>query len=354
MTSSFGADGSDALLIKIDADGAEEWVKTLGGSGTDSGSCVIQASDGGFIVVGESDSFSDDGDVYLVKTDASGNEEWSQTYGDTFWDRGYGIDQTTDGGYIITGSHGAEDYSSDVYLIKTDELGNEEWSQVFGGTEYDEGYSVQQTLDGGYFITGLYTDTENFDPDVYVIKTDVSGNEEWTHIVDNGDTEDVGYYGIETSEDEYIVTGYTGFYIEEIMDVWVIKFGDSTNQAPDAPDIDGPTSGEAGTEYDYTFVATDSDGDDLYYYIDWGDTWAESWIGPYSSGEEVIVSHTYHEEGTYIIKAKVKDTSEVESEWGTLEVNIPRTKNIYNSFIQVLLEKFPNAFLVLRYLLNRI
>jgi len=353
MTKSYGAVGTDALLIKLDSNGAEEWINTLGAAGQDAGYCVRQTSDGGFIVVGESDSFGNySGDVYLVKTDSSGNEEWNQTYGDAQWDGGYCVDVTSDGGYIITGWHNNEDYNSDVFLIKTDSSGKEEWSQLYGGSDYDEGYSVQETSDGGYFITGLYTDPENYDPDVYLIKTDDSGNEEWSKKIDNGNTEDVGNYGIETSYNEYIVAGYTGFYIEEVMDVWVIKLGGS-NHAPNAPTIDGPTSVKKGTEYNYTFQATDFDRDEIYYCIDWGETFSnEEWIGPFTSGDKINVSHSFIGKGTYTIKAKVKDSSDAESDWGTLEVNVPRATNTHYSLIQLLLEKFPNAFPFLRYLLG--
>jgi len=352
MTNSYNSSGTDALLIKLDSNGGEEWIKTLGGSGLEAGYSVLQTSDEGFIVVGESDSFGDSGDVYLVKTDAYGNEEWNQTFGDSEWDGGHFIDFTSDGGYVITGWHGNENFTSDVYLIKTDASGDEEWSQVFGGSEYDKGHSVQQTSEGGYFITGVYTDPENYDPDVYLIKTDSSGKEEWSKKIDNGGTEDVGYFGIQTSYNEYIVAGYTGVYIEEIMDVWVIKLGGS-NHAPDAPNIDGPTSAKKGTEYNFTFLATDFDRDEVYYYIDWGDTFSyEDWIGPYTSGDIVNVSHLFYKKGTYTIKAKVKDSSDAESEWGTFQVNIPRAKISHNSLIQLLLEKFPNAFLFLRYLLG--
>lgn len=353
LTNSYDSAGTDALLIKLDTNGKEEWIKTLGGSGEDAGHCVRQTSDGGFIVVGENDFFGDyNGDVYLVKTDASGNEEWNRTYGDTEWDGGYNIEITSDGGYIITGWYGNEIFDSDVYLIKTDASGNEEWSKVYGGSNYDEGYSVQQTSDGGYFITGFYTDPENYDPDVYLIKTDESGNEEWSKKIDNGGTEDKGYYGIQTSYNEYIVAGFTGFYVEEIMDVWVIKLG-GPNHAPNAPTIDGPTNAKKGKKYNYTFVAMDFDRDEVYYYIDWGDgSPYEEWIGPYTSGDKVNISHSFKEKGTYTIKAKVKDTSDSEGEWGNLEVNIPRVKIAHHSFIKLLLEKFPNAFPILGYLLG--
>jgi len=95
------------------------------------------------------------------------------------------------------------------------------------------------------------------------------------------------------------------------------------NDPSNPPTIDGPASGEAGTEYEYTFSADDPDGDDIYLYIDWDDDTFEEWIGPYSSGEEVIVAHTWSEQGTYIVKAKAKDVFDAESDWGYLEVTMP-------------------------------
>jgi len=354
MTNSYGSLSSDILLLKIDSTGNQEWIKTLGGSDQDAGYCVRQTSDGGFIIVGETDSYGDNGDVFLVKTDNLGNEEWNQTFGGNEWDCGHSVQQTTDDGYILCGWYKNDMYDSDVYLIKTDDLGNEEWNKKFGDVEYDEGQCVMQTSDGGYFITGIYTDTVNLDTDVYLIKTDSSGIEEWSEIFDNGDTEDVGYFGIETSDGGFIATGYTGFYMEETLDVWVIKLKESgSNQAPNAPSINGEVNGEFGTEYNYTFSATDPDGDDLYYYIEWGDDNVEDWIGPYESDEELVLGHTWNEKGNYIIKAKVKDTFDVESNYTTLEISMPVNKPIIGDrfpIIQTILELFPNAFPILRYL----
>jgi len=95
------------------------------------------------------------------------------------------------------------------------------------------------------------------------------------------------------------------------------------NDPPDPPTITGPLSGTAGEEYEYTFTATDPDGDDVFYYIDWGDDVFEEWIGPYTSGEEIDVTHIWDEQGTYEIKAKAKDIYGAESEWGELEVTMP-------------------------------
>ena len=126
------------------------------------------------------------------------------------------------------------------------------------------------------------------------------------------------------------------------------------NEPPYKPTIDGPTSGEAGTEYDYTFKAVDPDGDDLYYYIDWDDDTFEEWIGPYSSGEEVIVAHTWSEQGTYIIKAIAKDCCwGAESPESTFPVTMPRNRAINTPFLNFL-QNHPNMFPILRLLLQRL
>jgi hypothetical protein len=131
------------------------WIKTFGGSSSDGGSSVQQTSDGGYIIAGGTESYGTGSwDVYLVKTDASGNQQWYRTFGDSSWDEGaYSVQQTTDGGYIIAGITGPpiEDFT-DVYLIKTDGSGNEQWYRTFSGSSVDWGYSVQQTTDGGYII----------------------------------------------------------------------------------------------------------------------------------------------------------------------------------------------------------
>jgi len=88
-----------------------------------------------------------------------------------------------------------------------------------------------------------------------------------------------------------------------------------TNDPPAAPTIDGPTSGAVSVSYEFTFVSTDPDGDDVYYYIDWDDGNVEDWIGPYTSGAVVTVSHSWSSEDTYSILAKAKDEHGAESDW---------------------------------------
>ena len=114
-------------------------------------------------------------------------------------------------------------------------------------------------------------------------------------------------------------------------------YGDSCeNVPPYKPSINGPYSGKISTKYNYTFVTTDFDGDDVYYYIDWGDGNLEEWMGPYKSGEQVKVSHVWSKIGEYYIKAKAKDEHDTESIWSDpLSMNIPKSKAI-RSLSQVL------------------
>jgi len=142
------------------------------------------------------------------------------------------------------------------------------------------------------------------------------------------------------------------------LEFWVlandgeITFSPVPNQSPFTPDINGQTSGEIGTEYDYTFVTDDPEEDDVYYYIDWGDGTHENWDGPHTSGVDVTIPHTYDEEGDYVISAKTKDVFDDESDWDYLEVTMPVIKNSYNSFVIWFFECFPNAFPILRQILG--
>jgi len=212
------------------------WETNFGGEGNDEGFSVQQTTDGGYIIGGCTSSYGNGSyDVYLLKTDGSGNEQWSQTFGGIEDDRGWSIQQTTDGGYIITGvtNFWGANGSSDVYLIKTDDNGNEQWSQTFGGTNSDAGNSVQQTIDGGYIISGRtrsYVNGSNADVDVYLIKTDGNGNELWSQTY--GGTE--GDYGAsvqQTSDEGYIITGYTRSYGNgNGYDVYLIKTDGGGNE----------------------------------------------------------------------------------------------------------------------------
>lgn len=155
-TNSYGAGDFDMWLIKTDELGYEEWNKTFGGPYSDWGNSMIETDDGGYIIVGETDIVGNgDFDVWVIKLDSAGNEIWSRTYGGIFPEWGHSIQRTDDGGFIIAaGSGGEEEHESDIWLIKIDRSGNEEWSNTFGGDWFEWGLSAQQTSDGGYIVVG--------------------------------------------------------------------------------------------------------------------------------------------------------------------------------------------------------
>jgi hypothetical protein len=167
----------DVYLIKTDAEGNKVWEKTLGGNTTDGARSIQQTVDGGFIVVGETWSSGAGGsDVYVIKADALGNKVWEKTFGGSKNDWAYSIQQTSDGGFVFVGYTNSFNVAQDdVYLVKTDAGGNKKWEKTFGGTGHDWGYSVQQTYDGGFIITGS-TDSYSNGTCVLLIKTDSEGN----------------------------------------------------------------------------------------------------------------------------------------------------------------------------------
>ena len=169
------------LLVSL-AHAQQTWTRTYGGTSDDEGYSVQQTTDGGYIVAGYTDSF---GAGTTMSTSSRpmppGIPSGPGPTAGTGSDYGYSVQQTSDGGYIVAGctsSFGAG--SGDVYLIKTNASGDTLWTRTYGGTGDDEGYSVQQTSDGGYIIAG-YTDSFGAgDGDVYLIKTNASGDTLWT------------------------------------------------------------------------------------------------------------------------------------------------------------------------------
>ena len=221
-TDSFGSIGRDVYLIKTDGSGIEQWSQTFGGTGDDAGYSVQQTTDGGYIITGWSTSFGNgSSDVYLIKTDGSGIEQWSQTFGGTDDVGGRSVQQTTDG-YIITGWTTSFGNGSDVYLIKTDGSGIEQWSQTFGGSGDDGGSYVQQTTDGGNIITGWTDSFGNGGYDTYLIKTDGSGTEQWSQTF-GGTVDDGGRSVQQTTDGGYIITGYTDSFGNGGYDTYLVK-----------------------------------------------------------------------------------------------------------------------------------
>ncbi|UCF49355.1 MAG: PKD domain-containing protein [Thermoplasmatales archaeon] len=109
------------------------------------------------------------------------------------------------------------------------------------------------------------------------------------------------------------------------------------NSPPDIPTIEGNSSGETGTEYEYRFCSSDPDGDEIYYCIDWDDGAGEICVGPFPSGTCFAEKHTWSSDGTYNIKVKAQDSNQAESDYATLSVTMPKTRT-YHFYFQMILE----------------
>ena len=183
MTDSSGAGVTDLLLIKTDPAGAVVWSRPYVFGNNAVGRSVRQTPGGGFIVAGFYRSNLGVDNIWLVKVDGSGILEWEQTYTGPGDDRAASIWPTTDGGFAVTGitrSYGSG--LNDAFLLKIDAAGNAQWNRFYGGKSWDTGRCIQQTFEGGYILTGTTQSFGGEDPDVWLIKTDSAGTELWRRI----------------------------------------------------------------------------------------------------------------------------------------------------------------------------
>ena len=228
-TDSYGKGGTDVYLVKAFESGSKIWDKTFGGSKDDCGYSVQKTTDEGFIIAGYTYSYGAEGaDVYLIKTGSNGEMQWEKTYGGTGDDYGFCVQQTSDGGYIISGStnsYGAGGY--DVYLIKTDSEGHKQWEKTFGGSKNDTGCSVAQSFHGGYMISGNTQSYGSGLSDIYMIRTDAEGNVLWENTI-GGNGNDFCSSALQTSDAGYIIAGYTDSNETGTTDGCLIKLRSDT------------------------------------------------------------------------------------------------------------------------------
>ena len=251
--------GLDFWVIKLDTNGNLLWQKTLGGSSSDYATSIQQTKDGGYIAAGSSSS--NDGDVsghhglsfttdyWVVKLNASGNIQWQKSYGGSNADRASSVSQARDSGYIIAGNSISADGDvsgthdkiyGDAWIIKTDKNGNIIWQKTYGGSDYEEAKSIQQTTDGGY-ITAGWNRSKNGDVtgnhgdyDFWVLKLNSSGSLLWQKSL-GGSSADLAYSIQQTTDKGYIVAGGTSSNDGDVIgnhgkeDFWVVKLNSGGN-----------------------------------------------------------------------------------------------------------------------------
>ncbi len=246
----------DWWIVKLDSAGSMQWQKTLGGSGEDEPMCIKQTMDKGYIIAGETESNDGDissnngiGDYWIVKLDSAGSIQWQKTLGGSNEDVARSILQTSDGGYIVAGesmgggpnvigNHGLSDY----WIVKLDGYGIIQWQKSYGGSDYDAAYSFKQTSDNGYIIAG-YTRSNNGDVtgchgstayDCWIVKIDSIGVLQWQKAL-GGSNYDVAHDVEQTNDGSYIIIGTTYSYDGDITmnhgnyDCWIIKLNSSGN-----------------------------------------------------------------------------------------------------------------------------
>jgi hypothetical protein len=290
-TESFGAIEYDFLLVKTDADGYIEWNQTYGGAELDFGFSVVEASDGGYVIAGSTGSFgAGNQDFWLIKTDGTGNVEWNRTYGGSEYEFAYSLVETSDGGYAIAGSS---------LLVKTDASGNMEWNQTYAGSTN----SLIVTSDGGYALVGDIiiipegcVDPRHIPYDCWLVKTDASGNVEWNQTYAEID-HDRAWSLVETADGGYAIGGSTSSFGAGGYDFWLIKtdnYGNvEWNQTYGGAEDDfahslvkTPDGGYALTGYTKSFGAGDRD----FWLIKTDEVGNMEWNQTYGGTEEEIAN----------------------------------------------------------------
>ncbi|MEL6820129.1 MAG: T9SS type A sorting domain-containing protein [Calditrichota bacterium] len=232
-TRSFGAGGLDCWLLRCDANGDTLWTKSYGGTANDFITSVEVTSDGGYAIIGSTFSFGEPGqpDMWLVRTDANGDTLWTTIYNGPHYpwstDAGNFVKETSDGGFLLLGNtNGLPNTTNrDIWLIRTDANGDTLWTQSYGGTMTEDAVGLVELQDGGYMIAGSSLD--NNGDQALVICTNATGDSLWDWRM--GDTNSEQIWAIApTTDNSAILAGYTSNFNANVRDGWLIRFeGDS-------------------------------------------------------------------------------------------------------------------------------
>ena len=232
-SSSLTAGNSDIFFVKTDVNGDTVFTKSYGSIEAEAGASIIQLPDNGYLIAGRQLTFpggSPESDGILLRTDASGNLLWTKIYGDTLWDEFTALQQTSDGGFIVTGStvsFGAGDF--DILLMKTDSAGDIQWTKTFGGVKSDAAYDIHINTDNSLIISG-YTESLGYghargsdSTNVFLLKTDDAGNLLWMEVYGDG-LQDEAYRSNIASDGGYLLTGFTtDFLVNDSSQMLVVK-----------------------------------------------------------------------------------------------------------------------------------
>lgn len=230
-TWSSGNGCSDMMLVKVNQSGELIWSKTFGGNGWEYAYSVIELAQGGFVLAGYTTSEGEGKkDFYVVKTDAEGNEIWAKTFGGSKQDIAKDIIETKDGNLLLVGyTESFNSAENNFYVLKLDQEGNEIWSKTFGGSEAEMGRKVIENHNNEYLFLGSTGSYGAGNRDIYLICTDEAGNELWTQTY--GDNSyNCGFDMIEINNNGYAIVGHTDVHGTELLDVFYVRTDSMGNQ----------------------------------------------------------------------------------------------------------------------------
>ena len=224
-TRSFGAGGSDILVLKLAATGELEWARTFGGTSHDYAYSVIQATDGGFVVAGYTKSFGAGGvDVLVIKLTTLGELEWARTFGGDGSEYGNSIVQATDGGFVVAGyREEPSENRTDPLVLRIDPSGDVDWAKTLAGSSSGYIHSISLAPDG-YLVAG-WTRSSRGDPDALVVKLGSSGGISWARTF-GGKGYDWAFSVKKTTDGGYGVAGCISFGFYNFMILKLLASGE--------------------------------------------------------------------------------------------------------------------------------
>jgi hypothetical protein len=222
-SNSVGNGETEAWLAKMGSNGSLQWYITYGGSQNDAFYSVVQSNDGGYTMSGDTNSFGsgNKSSLWLVKTDSLGSAQWDQIYsGSSNYIAGSMV-KTGAGGYALIGTFQQSD-GNDFSIIKTDSSGNPQWNQTYNGLNVDDAISGIQTSDGGYAIVGVTNASNPAYAEAWLVKTDSTGTAQWNQTY-GGFAQNVAGAIVQTGDGGYVLAGYTNSTGAGAEDFWLMK-----------------------------------------------------------------------------------------------------------------------------------
>jgi hypothetical protein len=270
QSNSFFGDDYDYLVVKTDLLGDTLWTRVFGEEGLDeTPQCIQPTFDGGCIMAGAKSNEYDLRDTYVVKIRADGELDWEIVMGeDTLDEVGSWIQQTDDGSFILTGSFISSETSGDIFVTKLDSLGSILWNKIYAWSNGDFASCIQQTDDGGYILTGLSVSVNPHEDDMLLFKLDSNGDSVWVSTY-GGPLEDRGTCVRQVINEGYIIAGITLSYGAGLYDIYIVKTDLAGNlqweRTFGGPDFDGGRYVDITTDGDYviTGYTTESGAPDI-------------------------------------------------------------------------------------------